>query len=508
MRTATQVACRIVLACSMVRAACGQATAAGDPGLPLPRGQDQIQQQMQQLAVDLGAAQARLQDSEREIERLKNQLAAMQAQLAPGQQPPPETRSEISALADDTKEKVDILQAEVKQHEQTKVESASKYPVHLTGLVLFNFFVNKGGVDNLDLPSLATRSAPGASDLAAGAGIRQTILGVQATGPRVFGAHSSADVNIDFYGDIPYSNYGTTGGGLRMRTAALRLDWERDSAEVGLVEPLISPLSPTSYATVAEPSLAWAGNLWTWSPQLSYEHRFGRANAPHLGWQAALWDPPAAGYNTDALFRTPSSGERTGQPAYETRLYFASDETITNGQGGGLQVGVSGYYDRQSYPGRSGDSWATTADWRVPIGKVVQVSGEAYRGRAIGGLGGGVYKDVVSGTDPRTGLPTFRLLNAAGGWSQLKLRLARTIEANGAFGLDDGFARDFHSLVLPANAGSTQTRTRNQMATVNLIFSPKTYLILSPEFRRIRTWPIAGESATSSVFTMSFGFRF
>jgi hypothetical protein len=220
-------------------------------------------------------------------------------------------------------------------------------------------------------------------------------------------------------------------------------------------------------------------------------------------WQAGLWDPPAAGYNTDALFRAPSAGERSGQPGYETRVSFARDEKPD-----GLQIGLGGYYNRQSYTGRAGDSWAVTSDWRIPLSKSFELSGEAYRGRALGGLGGGVYKDVVTGTDPVTGLATFRLLNAAGGWAQAKVHFNRTIEANGAFGLDGGFARDFHSLVLQAGAGNVLLRARNSMATFNLIFSPKTYLILSPEFRRIRTSPISGAGSTANIFTLSFGLRF
>jgi len=467
----------------------------------------QMQQKLQRLSADLNAAQERLQQSEREIQRLQDELATLQAQV-PGAAPTagaagPVVASSSVPSAQDTAEKVEVLQAEVKTHEQIKVESASKYPVRLTGLVVFNAFINKGAVDNVDVPSVAIPQAPGVSNLATGASIRQTILGIQATGPRLFGAKSSAEVNLDFYGGIPYSNYGTDGGLVRMRTAALRLTWDKDYAEVGLVEPIISPLSPTSYASVSEPALAWAGNLWTWAPQLSYKHRFGSATAPHFAWQAALWDPPAAGYNTGDVFRAPSAGERSAQPAYETRLSFARDDKAD-----GLQVGLSGYYSRQSYTNRSGDSWAGTADWRLPVGRVFELSGEAYRGRALGGLGGGVYKDVVNGTDRVTGLATFRLLNAAGGWAQAKFRLTPAIEANAAFGEDGGFSRDFHSLVLAGGGSNSQNRARNRMTTLNMVFAPKTYLILSPEFRRIWTWPVSGNAYTANLFTLSFALRF
>ncbi len=461
----------------------------------------EMQDKLQKLSTDLTAAQDRLQESQREIQRLQDELNALRAQL------PAATPAPIVAAApptpQDTAEKVDILQAEVKQHDQIKVESVSKYPVRLTGLVLFNSFINSGAIDNLDLPSIAVPNTPGISSLTTGASIRQTILGIQATGPKLFGAQSNAEVSMDFYGGIPYSNYGTDGGIVRMRTAAARLIWDRDILEVGMVEPLISPLTPASYANVAEPSLAWAGNLWTWSPQLSYTHRFGPATSPHLSWQAGLWDPPPAGYNTDSLFRSSSIGERSAQPAYETRVSFNRDNKAE-----GLQIGLGGYYSRQSYTNRSGDSWAITADWRLPIGPVFELLGEAYRGRSIGGLGGGVYKDIVPGTDPRTGASTFRLLNAAGGWTQARFHLTRTLDANAAIGLDDGFARDFHSIILPAGAGNTLLRARNRMTTFNLIFTPKTYLIFSPEYRRIWTWPIAGQGNTANIFTLSLGLRF
>ena len=77
-----------------------------------------------------------------------------------------------------------------------------------------------------------------------------------------------------------------------------------------------------------------------------------------------------------------------------------------------------------------------------------------------------------------------------------------------SIGLDDGFAKDFHALVLSPTASATQLRARNKMVVGNLIFRPKTYIILSPEYRRIWTWPITGTATTLDVFTLSAGFQF
>lgn len=273
-----------------------------------------------------------------------------------------------------------------------------------------------------------------------------------------------------------------------------------------MVEPLISPLSPTSYASVAEPAMSWAGNLWTWAPQLRYQHRFDTSSRSNLSWELGLWDPPSAGYSNADINRVPSAGERSGQPAYETRIAWNRGEQNAPGS---LQVGLGGYYSRLAYTGgRNGDSYAVTGDWKIPISHHFEWSGEAYRGRALGGLGGGVYKNIVSGTDPITGAATFRLLNDAGGWTQAKLRFTNILEVNGTFGLDNGFSRDFHSIIIPTDASAVQLRARNQMWSANLVYTPKTYLILSPEFRHIRTFNINSAPSSADIFTLSFGYRF
>ena len=47
------------------------------------------------------------------------------------------------------REQQEAMQAEIKQHDQTKVETFSKYPLRLRGLILFNAFSNAGVVDNI-----------------------------------------------------------------------------------------------------------------------------------------------------------------------------------------------------------------------------------------------------------------------------------------------------------------------------------------------------------------------
>ena len=99
-------------------------------------------------------------------------------------------------------------------------------------------------------------------------------------------------------------------------------------------------------------------------------------------------------------------------------------------------------------------------------------------------------------------------LNAIGGWTQFKTRFAESLEANASIGLDNGFADDFHDFIFPPTVSATTLRARNKMVFGNVIFRPKTYLILSPEYRRIWTWPIYGNVSTADIFTLSAGYKF
>ncbi|HEX3968968.1 MAG TPA: hypothetical protein VHW70_13450 [Edaphobacter sp.] len=474
----------------------------------------ELERKLETISSALATTHQQLQQSQQEIEQLREELAQIKKQLASTQplasEPPVpgaavNTAKSAAATIEGLQEEQQTIEAQVKLHDQTKVESSSKYPIHLSGLLLFNSFINLGGVDDLDLPEVALGNQGNTiGNGSAGAGLRQTILGIEGYGPRIAGAKSSASIDFDFFGGLAYTSYGTSAGIVRMRTASINLDWDNDSIQAGMVVPLISPLSPTSYATIAVPALAGAGNLWAWSPQLKYTHQVPLPSGRRVQFEFGLWDPPAAGYSTSELVRSPSAGEASKQPGYESRVSFSTHKGEHP-----LQIGLSGYYSRQSYSGNeSVDSWAVTTDWLVPLSDRFEVSGEGYRGRALGGFGGGVYKDALFGTNPITGAFAYRGLDAIGGWTQFKTRFSQSLEANAAIGLDDGFAGDFHSIVFPPNPTPTQLRARNKMVFGNLIFRPKTYLILSPEYRRIWTWPIHGAVNTADVFTLSAGYQF
>lgn len=490
----------------------------GIPATAAPASTDarsiELERKLEEISAALVTTHQQLEQSQQEMEQLRQELVEIKKQLALGQPAPGElsssgsttdTAKATAAAIEGLQEQQQTTEAQVKMHDQTKVESSSKYPLRVTGLILFNSFINRGNVDNVDLPEAAlSNSTNTTGNGSAGASFRQTILGLEGNGPRIGGARTSASVDLDFFGGLAYSSYATSAGIVRLRTASISLDWDHDSIQAGMVGPLISPLSPTSFATVAEPGLAGAGNLWTWAPQLKYAHQIPLQSGGRLQLEAGLWDPATAGYSTNQLFRIPSPGESSKQPAYESRISYG---TFTGERP--FQVGLGGYYSRQSYPGnQSVDSWAGTTDWRAPLGNHFEISGEGYRGRALGGLGGGAYKDALFGIYSETGQYAYRGLNAIGGWTQLKARFNRSVEANTSIGVDNGYAGDFHEFTFAPTVTPTQLRARNKAVIANVIFRPKTYLILSPEYRRIWTWPIYGAGSTADVFTLSAGYQF
>src|SRR5277367_5056146 len=299
------------------------AQAVDHPSSPDPQQVVAIETRLDQLTETLSQTEKMLDKSRAEIQALRSQLDALRAQtgaVSPsGAAPRPQEEGyghpqDLDAI----REQQDAMQAEIKQHEQSKVETFSKYPLRLSGLILFNAFSNAGVVDNAQLPTIALARFPGESHGSSGATLRQTLLTLDATGPRIAGARSSANVSVDFFGGGSTNSYGysASGGLLRMRQSWVNLDWYRTTAQAGYTVPLISPLSPTSYATVAVPALTGYGNLWTWSPQLQVEQRIPITEQRTIGLQAGVIDPPAS-YMSDQL---DNPVEASRHPGYEGRI--------------------------------------------------------------------------------------------------------------------------------------------------------------------------------------------
>jgi len=486
--------------------------------------QQALAQKVQQLTDAIARTQSQLEESQRQLNEMRRQLDALRLQMqqgtpaatattppTPTTTPTPSTSaaSTSSSAIDDIRERQAMQETQIATHEQTKVESVSKYPVKITGLLLLNGFVNSGAVD---MPATPTATFPGGGTT--GASVRQTVLGFDARGPHLFGAQSSADLRVDFDGSpsstITSSTYDNSNATLlRLRTAHARLQWSHTEAYFSLDRPIINPDSPSSLTAVAEPALAWSGNLYSWNPQLGVTQDVDLPGGHALRLQAALIDPgdapasaaAATGGNTSSI--QPTATESSRYPGLEARIALVGSRTNDDSN----HIGFGGYFSPHlSSIGRSFDSWAGTLDARVHLPLKLEMTGSFYRGMGLGGLGGDGYKDFVY-SEKSDGTYYFRALNDVGGWAELKRHFGQRFEANAALGIDNVFANDLRHYAY-TGAPLYLDLARNRTFTGNVIYSPSAYLLFSIEYRRLNSWQLSGPSAGANITGLAVGYKF
>lgn len=404
-------------------------------------------------------------------------------------------------------EEYQLLSGKVDDQYQTKVESASKYRVRLSGIVLMNLVSNQGVVDSIDLPTLAYARPPGGSGGSFGATLRQSEIGFEAFGPTVAGARTTADLQVDLAGGFPSVPNGINSGLVRLRTATMRMDWTNTSVVVGQDAIFFSPNSPTSFATLAIPALTYAGNLWSWVPQIRVEHKVALGEGASLIFQGGILDPvsgevPGAEPGT-SYYQQAGPGEASRQPACGTRIAWTR-----NVFGQPLQVGVGGYYTRQDYGfNRNVDGWAGMTDFDLPLNHQFSLSGKFYRGRALGGLYGGIGRSVLFSGDPTLASTEVQALDSIGGWAQLKYRPANKWEFNAAFGVDNPYASDLKYFEYPQSYGDP-TLARNQGSFVNMIYRPRSDLLFSAEYRHLKTYSLTDGGNSAGHLNLMMGVLF
>ena len=403
-------------------------------------------------------------------------------------------------------EAYDLLTGKVDDQYQTKVESGSKYRLRLSGMVLLNLFTTRGAVNTADLADWGgDPDALGRSN-STGFSLRQSQIGLEVFGPEVVGARTRGDVQVDFAGGFPRTANGVTAGLMRLRTGTIHLDWARTSVVAGQDSPFFSALSPTSFATVAEPAFANAGNLWTWTPQIRVEHRLTLTENSTMIFQGGILDGLTGEPPTYSYVRTPQAGEFSRQPAYAGRVAWSYRLF-----GQAMTLGAGAYSSRQDWGfGRKVNAWASTIDWTTPLGTRLNLSGEFYRGQALGGLGGGLYQSAIFSGNPMTPSTQVRGLDAIGGWTQLKFRASSKIEFNTAAGQDNPFASEIRAFPYSAYGVGVQgiPIVRNQSELFNVIYRPRSDLLLSAEYRHISTHAVDNNRYSADHVNLVMGILF
>jgi hypothetical protein len=460
-----------------------------------------------QLNRDLQQTRAELAESKHQIEELRSSVEELRKQVLGGRPPDTSAAPNSTPNSEPTTAAADqdpaFLAAKIDEMHQDKVESASKYPVTLSGLVLFNSYWNKGIVDVQDLPNLALPNFPGAPSPGVGATLRQTVLGIDVRGPKMFGARTSAGAEVDFAGGSPTTDFGVTTGILRLRTAKLSLDWANTNLSIGQDALFFSPLSPTSYATVLEPAMSWSGNLWVWTPGITATHRMRLSDSSSFILQGGILDPLT---EEKPVFqgRMSTAGEAARIPAIAGRIAFEHAKESSYP----ISVGFGGYRANQQYPGfPTVASWTLNSDLKLGIGKYLQFSGEFYAGQAVGGLGGGIWSSVVfpEPTGPYTAMHPLRSI---GGWGQLKLIPARKFEINTAFGHDENYGDDLRAFPFSFTSAGFPVMQKNRTELTNFVYKPTSILLFAVEYRHLFTLPAQAPGQTADHVNVAAGVQF
>jgi hypothetical protein len=401
----------------------------------------------------------RLDRLEQENRSLTAEVRALRTELAA--HPEGESASaspDVTPSAAPLEERAAILERRTDELAQTKVEASQRFPVTLTGMALFNAFLNGrangGQQDPLTASPSNNRSGGGAS-------LSQSIIGLTFHGPQVWGG---GQVSGTLYMDLWGGSSSSLNHLVRMRVATVQIDWKNQSVMVGQDKPLISPREPNSLAQVAFSPLTSAGNLWLWQPQARFEQRFSIGDNAGLRAQAGVYQTSEPASSVPAEYQASFSAAR---PALEGRFEFWRKF----GSGGRIEIAPGFHMSRTHVSGVSVPSDLFSIDWMIqPVSKV-QFTGMFFQGENTAGIGG-LRQGFTFLSDRK-----FRAVGAAGGWAQLSFLPTKRLTLNAYSGQESNRAADL----------LTGQITRNFAYAGNGIYHLASNVLFSFEAAQVRT---------------------
>jgi len=403
---------------------------------------------------------ARLDRLESENRALAEEVRALRAQLSAtrgGASAEPAAPPAPPGAVATPEERLDILEHRVEEQDQTKVEASQRFPIRLTGMALFNTFLNSRQNGGFDYP---TAAAPGSDT--GGATMRQTMLGLEYRGPQTFlGGAVHGSLYMDFYqGAAPLQEW------IRLRTASIETDWKTRSIMAGVDKPIFNPREPNSLAQVGLSPLTGAGNLWLWLPQVRAEQDLAFSSSSGLRARIGA----VATHEVNAYAGAPANLKvEAERPGLEGRLeaYHNLDDDRR------LEISVGFHTSTTHASGLSVPSNLVSADWFFNPWKPVEFTGAFFSGQNVAHLGTGAVNQGYYLVGPYADA-----IHSLGGWGQLTIHAApRT---------------DFHLFTgQQAYRSEDLVRggvNRNLMFGGNLFFRVAPNVLLGPEVSQLRTY--------------------
>src|SRR3989442_1992430 len=126
------------------------------------------------------------------------QLREVRAEMQRFQQEIDELKRLLQTRAD-IAEEVPLIQAQIQEQAQTKVETSTRFPMKVFGTIVSNTFWNSGEPNWLDIPNIAGPNIPGTRSGSFSSSLRQTRGCANLEGPDIAGLKLNGTVSLDFF---------------------------------------------------------------------------------------------------------------------------------------------------------------------------------------------------------------------------------------------------------------------------------------------------------------------
>ena len=427
---------------------------------------------LQQVIQRLDRLEAQNRDLMEEIRALRLQLAAGQPTAAPESAP---QTADAPAPPRPAAERLDVTEQRIADLDQSKVSSEHRLPVTLTGMLLFNTFLNGKGAGGADNPTLVS---PVGGQASGGGTFRQSVIGLKVNGPDlVGGGKMTGSVYMDFFG-------GGTGLNqtMRLRVATLDATWKNTTLGLAFDKPIIAPREPDSLAQVGVSPLTSAGNLWLWQPQVRVEQRISLSEQAGLRAQFGVYQTSESG--TGLAGEYPDLAR--ARPGYQGRFEFWAKSGSRR-----IEIAPGFHLSSTRALGQSVPSRIFSMDWLIRPAARVDITGTFFHGEnagVIGGLRQGV--NVINGRAHAVG--------AMGGWAQLTFRATSRTSFNVYGGQEDDRNRDL----------SLGAVGKNQGYGANIMYRLGSNILTSFESSQVRTTYLGTGTRINPHYDLAFAYLF
>ena len=421
----------------------------------------------------------RLDKLEKDNQALLQEVRALRQEVSGLRTPPPETAIQPQVA----EERQAVEENRIDELAQTKVEASQKFPIRITGMALFNASVNGRLNANAENP-VAASLTPG--QMTGDGTLRQSTLGLLFNGPQTFlNGRISGSIYMDFFG----GSTSTLNHLVRLRTAAINIDWKNTSVMFGQDKPIISPRNPDSLAQVGFSPLTGAGNLWIWQPQVRVEQRFPLGENSGLRAQAGVFVTSSLDYPPNPnVYVDPSSPQEYSWPGAEGRLELWHRWSDT----GRVEIAGGYHFNENRIFETLVPSEVYSLDWFLrPISKL-EFSGMFFHGTNVAPLGALAQGFVTQQYGDVTAV------HSIGGWAQIRVPITARLAWDVYGGQQDNRNSDL----------SWGSIAKNQGYFTNLMYRIAPNVIVSLEGGQVRTTYLGVGNRLNDHYDLAIAYLF